>query len=341
MNVIQMTQYLSDNPDDVLTLLHSLGFENITHNKAKNELRFARDCGRNPSSIKLNLDTLSFKCFSTNEKGNIYTLVMERDNIRYFPDALKYVAYTLKLDNSEFSKEIKLPFKGFYKNLLKEIQEPEYSIDTYDEAILEQYLHKYNTMFFKDGIDYQTQEIFKIGYDLETNRITVPEYTLDGKLCGIMGRSIWTKEEHEYRWIPIIPCSRSLTLYGYHQNYKTIQQKGLTIVGESEKHPQQLYSFGCYTGLATCGNCISPTQEKYLKGLLIPKIILAYDEGLEEEHIREEAKKLKLDNKIFRNDIGYIFDRDNIYMPKGSKVSPSDLGKQVFSKLVQEKVVWL
>lgn len=341
MNVIQMTQYLSDNPDEILTLLQSLGFENITHNKQKNEYRFARDFGRNPSSIRLNLNTLSFKCYSTNEKGNIYTLIMRKEGITYFPDALKYIAIKLKLDSNEFSKEIIYPFKGFYRNLIKDIQEPEYSMQTFDLSLLDPYLNKYNTMFFNDGIDYQTQEHFNIGFDIESCRITVPEYTLDGKLCGIMGRSIWSLEPHETRWLPIIPCSRSLTLYGYHQNYQSIQEKGLAVVGESEKFPQQLHSMDCNIGLATCGNNISETQAKYLKGLLIPKIILSYDEGQEEEYIREEAKKLKLDNQIFKNEIGYIFDEDNTYLPKGSKAAPSDFGKSTFNNLIKQKVRWI
>jgi DNA primase len=129
-----------------------------------------------------------------------------------------------------------------------------------------------------------------------------------------------------------------LTLYGYHQNYQKIQEKGLCIIGESEKYPQQLHSFDCHIGLATCGNNVSPVQEKYIKSLLVPKVILAFDEGLEEEYIRGEAQKLKIDNQIFKNEVGYIYDDDNTYLPKGSKASPSDFGKVIFNKLVQEKV---
>jgi DNA primase len=266
---------------------------------------------------------------------------MNRSGYTYFPDALNYIAELLGLEKKVFNNKIKLPFGGFYKNLIREIQEPELCMQTYNKTILESYLHKYNTMFFKDGIDYQTQEYFNVGFDIETCRITVPEYTLDGKLCGIMGRSINTKCAKEDRWLPIIPCSRSLTLYGYHQNYRNIQEKGLAVIGESEKFPQQLHSIDCNIGLATCGNNISETQTKYLKGLLVPKMILAYDEGLEEDYIREEAKKLKLDNQIFKNEIGYIFDDDNTYLPKGSKAAPSDFGKQIFNKLVQEKTRWI
>ena len=37
--------------------------------------------------------------------------------------------------------------------------------------------------------------------------------------------------------------------------------------------------------------------------------------------------------------IGFIYDKNNKYMPKGSKVSPSDLGKNIFEKLISECLI--
>lgn len=341
MNAVRLSEHLTNNKDGVLTILESLGFTDIQYNSSKNEFRFAREEGRNPSSVKLSLDTLLFACFSTNEKGNIYTLVMIKTGDNYFPNALRYIANLLGLNKEEFNQKIELPFGGFYKELMREIKEPELVMKTYSESMLEPYLHKYNTMFLNDGINYQTQEKFKIGYDLESNRITIPEYTLDGNLCGVIGRLNNVNAESHERWLPIIPCSRSLTLYGYHQNYQKIQEKGIVIVGESNKFPLQLDSFNCHIGLATCGCNISPTQAKYIKGLLVSRIILAYDEGLNEEQIRYEAGKLKVDTPIYKSNVGYIYDYNNKYLPKDSKASPSDFGKEVFHKLIKERVVWL
>lgn len=156
-----------------------------------------------------------------------------------------------------------------------------------------------------------------------------------------MGRLNDTKCAHEERWLPIIPCSRTLTLGSYNQNYAKIQEKGLAVIGESEKFPLQMDSFGSEVGLATCGCDISETQAKYVKSLLIPKVILAYDEGLEEDYIREEARKLKINNAAYTNQVGYVFDHDNKYLPCGSKKSPTDRGREIFSHLIKEKVKWL
>lgn len=317
-----------------------MDYTQITYRNQKNELRFSREDGHNPTAMRLKLDTLKFDGFSINEHGNLYSLVMKTKKLS-FPKALRYIAETLGLEKSQFSQKIRHPFGGFYKGLMKEIQEPEYSMTTYDESILDEYRDKYNTMFFKDGINFQTQKHFNVGFDLESLRITVPEYTLDGKLCGIMGRLNDSQCSKDERWLPIIPCSRSLTLYGYHHNYEFIQQKNIVVVGESEKFVQQLHSMGSYIGLATCGCDVSDIQAKHLKALMTSKIILSYDEGLEEEQIRLQAQKLLLNNAVFRNRVGYVFDRENLILPKGSKASPSDLGKGAFTELIKNYVVWL
>lgn len=317
-----------------------MNYQNINYIASKNELRFSREEGTNPTSMRLSLESLKFVCFSTNEYGNIYTLVMKNKKLE-FPQALNYVAKFLGLSKSELNTKIKYPFSGFYKGLMKEITEPENTMKTFDEDILNEYSNKYNLMFLNDGINFDTQKEFNIGYDIETDRITIPEYTLEGKLCGIMGRLNDSKCDKQERWLPIIPCSRSLTLYGYHKNYAEIQKRSLVIIGESEKFVQQLHSMNCNIGLALCGCDISTVQAKYIKSLMTNRVILALDEGLEEEQIQMQAKKLIVNNKMFKNKVGYIYDRENELIPKGSKGSPSDFGKETFLELCKSYVVWI
>ena len=85
----------------------------------------------------------------------------------------------------------------------------------------------------------------------------------------------------------------------------------------------------------------SDVQAKHIKSLMTNKIILAYDEGLDEDQIRLQAEKLILNNAVFKNKVGYVFDKDNEILPKGSKASPSDLGKGAFTELIKNYVVWL
>lgn len=336
---MRVNEALSADEDVVREILEELGFTQLTFDACKRTFRFAREEGRNPTSMVLNLDTLSFHCFSTNSKGNLYTLIMQRKDMN-FPNALKWAADYVGLDKEEYDIDIQLPFGGFFQGLVKEISEPEFSMKTYDESELDEYKGFYNTMFLKDGISFESQEKFDVGYDALSNRITIPIYSLDNKLMGIMGRYNG-KCEKEERWLPIIPCSRSLTIYGFNENYQSIQEKGMAIIGESEKFVMQADGFGCHIALATSGCHISDTQAKHIKSMFLPKIILAYDEGLSEEDIIAEAEKLKMDNQIYKNQVGYIYDREHKYLPEGSKASPSDLGKDIFTKLIKECVVWL
>lgn len=341
INHIALKERLIDNPDDCIGLLEDLGYENIKHNAHKNELRFAREADRNPTAVKFSLDTLKFVCFSTGDRGDIYTLVMTANGCS-FPQAIRYVAKYLGVSEDDYGyQKVILPFGGFFKQISKEEEAPEYTMETYDEDVLNDYGGCNNLMFFEDGINFDTQAEFGVGYDFCTNRITVPEYTLSGELCGIMGRLNKRDCDKGERWLPIIPCSRSLTLYGFHKNYGTIQQKNVVVIGESEKFVQQLHSMGCGVGLSICGCNVSKTQAKHIKSLMTKKTILALDEGLEEEQIRAEAEKLLSKNKMLDRKVGYIYDSDNDVLVRGAKQSPSDLGKEAFAELYKNHVVWL
>lgn len=246
------------------------------------------------------------------------------------------------LQAQTFAGKTVLPFGGFYKELLSYKQQSnEVSLPTYSDSILTEYAGRYNMQFFKDGISFETQNKFNIGIDMSSFRITVPQYTSQGELCGIMGRSLDKNCPHESRWLPIIPCQRSFTVYGYHQNYNKILQKDMCIIFESEKAVCQLDSFGCNLGLATCGCHLSNHQSKLIKTLGVKKIILAYDEGLQEEQLRETAKKLIVNNGIMKNHVGYIWDENNEILALGSKKNIADMGKQTFTRAIKEKVRWV
>ena len=340
MNVMTVTEHLSQHPDTVCEILEELDYSNIKFDNGKRQFRFARGEGNNPTSILMNLDSLQFFCFSTNAKGNLYTLTMEKLNMK-FPDALKFIAKKAGIKDTGYTQIVKLPFGGFFRNLQREMTEPESLMTTYSDSLLKEYGIMPNKMFLQDGIGLDTQCDYNIGYDIATNRITVPIWTMKGELCGIMGRLNDANCAHEERWLPIIPCSRSLTLYGYHRNYKTIQEKSLCILGESEKAPMQAASMGCKCLLGTSGCHISATQAKYIKSLMVDKIIVAFDEGLEEDFVRSEAEKLVVDNHILKNQVGYVWDSENEILKKGQKQSITDLGKEKFAYAINKKVKWL
>ena len=340
MNVVRLNDYLSDNVDAIITILEELGCDNIKFNSNKNEIRCSREPGKNPSAVKINTSTLRFNCFSTGENGSIYNLVMNKRQI-LFPQALRWIAKLLDISEGDLVSSIRLPFGGFYKSLSRTMLEPELDMKIYDDNILKQYGPAVNLAFLHDGISFKVQNDFLLGYDHETDRITIPQWNFNGELVGIMGRSNDPNIPYEYRWLPIIPCSRSYTLFGYHQNYACIQQNQRCIITESEKGVMQLASMGLGYGLATCTKNISKVQERYLKALRIEEIIIAYDQGVSRDELEREAQKIKINNPVYANKVGYIFDKDEDYLSKINKDSPTDLGLNTFKDLLQNYVYWI
>lgn len=337
MNTLKINELIRGDPNLIYTLIESLGYEDI---RDKGDyFQFKNLDGDNQNAIAF-YKSGHFVNFTRGSRGDVFSFVMFSRHCG-FSAALEYVLKTLRLDRTEFNTKIDYPFGGFYKRLVASSTEPETLIKTYDESILKEYHGAFSEMFFRDGISFCTQRKYDVGYDVWSNRTTIPEYTLDGKLCGIMGRLNDQECAHEDRWLPIIPCSRNLTLFGYHRNYAVIQEKDIVVVFESEKSTMQMNTFGSKIALSSCGCHLSKTQAKYIRGLMTKRIILAYDEGLEEEYVREEAKKLQMDNHFVKNHVGYIFDRDNEILKKGSKNSPSDLGKEAFKELMKRKVIWM
>ena len=342
MNVLKLNEILSGNTDNIIQILESMGFDEIIeHNGGANPyLSFPNLDGDNKSACNIYIDSLNYNNYTRSKKGNIYTLVMDTQQIN-FPQSLEYISSILNIDKKKIESNIKYPFAGFYNKIQKQSDEPEYSMPTYDLDILKEYTGKYSKLFFDDGINFDSQNKYHIGYDIWSNRITIPEFTFDGKLCGIMGRLNDKNCLHEERWLPIIPCSRNMTLFGYTKNYNKIKEKDICIIGESEKAPMQMCSMRCEVGLASCGNQISNIQAKYIKSLNTSRVIVGYDEGLEEEYIREQAKKLIINNHFLKNKVGYIFDKNNDVLKKGSKNSPYDLGITAFKELIKNHIIWL
>ena len=92
-----------------------------------------------------------------------------------------------------------------------------------------------------------------------------------------------------------------------------------------------------YHNALALGNCtITEKQARLIKSLPVEKIILALDEGVNVEHLLAQCEKLK--GGIFNNnkEVWCIYDSKGDLLKKGSKNSPSDLGKENFEKLLKD-----
>jgi len=258
--------------------------------------------------------------------GDLITLIQAKLGLS-FPSTISKIADMIGFKSSEKTGTFTPPFGGFYRKILKLRSDEDVDLQTYSDDILLDYESIPNMLFYKDGISTDVQLQSEIGYDCMSGRISVPWRTFDGNVLGIMGRLNKLEiSEDERKWFPILSFPKSKTIYGYSKNYNTIQEKGIVMVGESEKHTLQISSKGMDVGISLGGTSMSEIQANHIKSLFVKTNLIMLE--------------LKLD-KFFKNNVMYIYDKNNMYMPKGSKLSPSDLDKNTLKKLIENCTVWI
>lgn len=323
MDVHCLTGLLQGDPIKIADVLEALGYEP----KDRGSYYQMKNLdGDNPTAIAVWKNSLNYNNYTRAKNGNIITLIMDVKGYS-FPKALQWLAKELGVANAPIVK-IKYPFGGFYRKL---------QADDADKVVFTKYSENdlppndsLSYRFFKEGIDYQTQEYFGVRYDHVSNAIIIPVHDWYGRLIGAKARI--NSDTDGQRWYAYLPYPKTGILYGWNANYKNIIEKGICIVTESEKGVMQLYSMGVHVGLALGGHDISKVQVRYLKSLKC-KIILSLDEDITEEEVEKQAAKLD------GCDVWMIKDRVHKYLPFGSKASPTDFGMDVFKKLLKECLV--
>ena len=333
-----MKEYLKNNPEQIEKILSYYNYHSI--NITDKEIRCAKVGGDNPSGCRIKLnDNLSATDFTTSYNGDLFGLIATHTGLTY-REVLKTITTMLgKKIEGNYQSEEKSLFDGFFDTLYIPYESEEEV--TYDESILDKYNNGYKWFkrFTDDGILPSSQVKFKIGFSEESNRITIPWRDSEGRLIGIMAR-LDSDISTNFKYIPLIPFPKHKYLYGLYQNKEYIKESKEVYVFESEKSVLLGDSLGYRNFLSLGGNSISKTQVEQLLKLGVTKIIISLDEGLDTEIIKRDIKTIK--DCLFMKDnirIGFIYDKENKYLPKGSKASPIDLGKEVFEKLKNECLI--
>jgi len=141
-----------------------------------------------------------------------------------------------------------------------------------------------------------------------------------------------------FKYIPLIAFPKHKYLYGLYENKEHIKNNKVYVF-ESEKSVLQCDSFGIHECVSLGGNQISTTQVEQLLKLGVSEIVLCMDEGLMKDAIIRDVNTIK--NSLFMRDvkIKIMLDKENKYLPKESKCSPSDKGKEIFLKLCNECII--
>lgn len=339
MEIDYIKNQLLENEQYIVELLEVYGFHNIR--LSNSEIRCSHDTESNATSVRVRLvEGLPSTDFAKNITGDIFTVIMNLKKCSLF-ELIQKAKHLLGLgDDIQIKQKPKL-FGGVYDSISRRAKNQSQEVKTYEISLLDDYDNGYSKKFMEDGINLFCQKYFRVGYDVNTDRITVPWYSFSGELVGVMGRYNGKLSETHAKWFPVIPFSKSCTLFGFYQNYEQLVINDYIFIGESEKFVMQLFTMGYRNSVALGGNHISDMQIKQLLTTQPKYIIFALDEGLDINMMIAQCLKVKNICEKFNVKVGYVYDKRYEYLTQHGKQSPSDLGKSVFDNLIQNCIVYV
>lgn len=323
MNISHLKQYIYDN-EKIEDILQDIGCGHIK-NHSNEYYTCSNYDGDNRSAITVyNNESLTCINYTRNmvdskRTTDLIDLICYNKHLN-FVQGLKYITDFLGLDyyqdfNEELPESLLLTQMIFDMSSEKDINE-EVNIKPINEKILSYYKNYVNDLFYKDNIDYDTQQEFGIGYDESTNRITIPIYSELGHLVGVKGRLFKESlDEDDLKYIYLEPTPRYAILYGLNKTIEHIKNSGVVYVFESEKAVMQMWSYGYLNSVATGGKRVSNHQIALLSRLGA-KVVICFDKDVTLEDIEELGNRFVDGISLY-----YIKDNDNIL---DEKESPSD-----------------
>ncbi len=330
----EILKRLSENPEAIVELLEYYECGKIKVNTR--EVRFARDdrseSGLNISIRLANNDACFVKDFARSEANNIVSWLCKEKNVK-FKDVLINIKRILHLSDDWRPQSRRLIFGGVYEHIIHRADSPP---KTYDESILDNYLKVPNIRFQRDYISLEAQIEFGISYDINTDRIVIPIRDQHGSLMGIKGRRNYeTDNEEDPKYLYLVPCQMSKTLFGYSTNYSSMY--GDTVmVFESEKSVLQCASYGYHNAVALGSNSLSEYQAKMILSLNPQKVIFMLDSDLPLENTKRNIDMLRSVAVMRDFKINYFDWTECLELP--AKASPSDEGKGVLEYILAENI---
>lgn len=314
-------------------ILDIYGFDKIRSNHR--EIRCAFEPGMNPTAVVIRLqnnENLFVKDYERNLSYDLINYLIKAKNVE-FKDVMNAIKQELHLDSIyNYKRKVGL-FGGIYSNISR--NNGEISVATYPEEVLKSYGNTPNTLWLKDGISLSTQRKWMVGYDVLSQRITLPIRTSTGEIMCIKGRLNGEPEEFEPKYLYLIQGPMSQTLFGYSENYSSLYE-GDVIVVESEKSVLKLDSWGYNNVVALGSNALSPTQAKLIMSLNPKSVTFMLDKSLPLKNTRANIDMLKTFCVMRQIKIRYWDWTDNITLD--DKSAPCDDTRDEFEYILNEEI---
>lgn len=326
-------QQLIEDPAHIVSLLDLYGFAHIRMRDA--EIRCAFDEGMNPTAIVIRLrnnENLFVKDYERNLSCDIINYFIKAKNAT-FKDVINAIKKELGIESIyNFKRQTGL-FDGLYNRLTRLNNDIE--VKTYPEEVLEPYGNTPNLLWLRDGISLETQCKWGVGYDVLSQRITLPIRTSTGEILAVKGRLNGIPEEYEPKYLYLINGPMSQALYGYFENHDSLYENDVIVV-ESEKSVLKMDSWGYNNVVALGSNSLSATQAKLLLSLNPKRVIFMLDKSLPLENTKRNADMLETFCTMKQLDICYWNWKENITLE--DKSAPCDDTKAEFEYILEHEI---
>lgn len=284
----------------ICTVLQELGCHHIKQKDGY--IQCCNPDGNNPTAVcvyeNTNLTTINYTRDITNGKKFSTDLIslVEFYKELSFPYAVKWICDILDIDyysnfDDDLPKSLQITKMLLDLQTNDSIEEEEKQLEPISEKILGYFKSYVNDMFLQDGISYETQQEFEVGYDELTDRITIPIRDDLGNLVGIKARHFNRKPpDGECKYVYIERCAKSQILYGLYKTIHSIKNKQRVFVVEAEKGVLQLFDKGYQEVVSTGGSKITKCQIDKLTRLCVP-IVLVFDKDVDKKELEAIADR--------------------------------------------------
>ena len=313
---------MNNNENIVLNILKSNKFilfeylkvHNIryTINVEETSIRTDSIDSNNYNGLSLSLNTMTFYDFKNLKTGNVLDLL----ELILNKNKLQIIFEIQRIIKEENYKIEVLENHKVYEYEKKELL-------NYPIQLLDLYNNVISDLFLKDGIKEETQIIFDIRHDKETDRVLIPVIFKE-KLVGIIGR--YNNKEVPKKvpkYYPILVYPKSEVLFGYDLCKNTILKNNSVILVESEKSVMKSIQVDFYNTLAVGGSNVSNSQIELLKELNFERVFICFDSDKDKLILRKQIQKwfsnIEMDVYLVDNNTKYIYEKSCIFDMNWSK----------------------
>lgn len=270
-------------------LLERLDLKNMHPASGGREMRF--DCygaeHGDGGSMYINVETTAFFCHGCKRRGNAITLIMEVQQVER-PTAERFLREWYGID---FLEPIGGSMAAEIEARFREIPEPPAPVPPprswlssvrLDWAV-ENQSEEFESYMLGRGFLPQTLSDWDIGYDYQSDRLTIPVFDIEDNLVGIKGRA-W-RPDHQPKYLILgdrpgytangfTPYEASQVVFGLHRN----RARRMVVLCEGELNAIALSQLGVVRPVAT-GMSYFTERHAQLITREAEEVVIYYDDG--------------------------------------------------------------